>query len=324
MTSRLASGIIVAAILPFTDSDEIDWPTHERYIAQVAEGGPTAIAINMAVAEVSSLTEDEQLAIVRRTKAVLSGRCTLLSGVNVTNTAAARVLSKRMVDAGAEGIVIFPPVPAFLGPPPPISMIVDYHAAIADAVPRVPLVAFQPPFVTYPKGTITELSKIESIVSIKDASFDVDKTIDNINEAKTAPRRIGVLTGSDTFILEAMMMGCDGALIGFAATATAEVVRMRRLVTEGKITEAYEIWSKLGPLARICWRQPLRDYRVRMKYTMMKQGILPNCRVRAPFPQLTEQDRADLDKVFKDMSIGDARFLPAGKAAVRAPLKAAG
>src|SRR5262245_4421467 len=224
MTDHLASGIIVAAILPFTETDAIDWPTYDRYIAQVADGRPRAIAINMAVAEVSSLTEEEQLEIIRRTKAVLGGRCTLLSGVNVTNTAAAKSLSARMVDAGAEGIVIFPPVPAFLGAPPPISMIVDYHAAIAEAVPQVPLVAFQPPFVTYPKGTITELSKIETIVSIKDASFNVDNTVDNINEAKAAPRRIGVLTGSDTFILEAMLMGCDGALIGFAATATAEVV----------------------------------------------------------------------------------------------------
>lgn len=323
MTGHLASGIIVAAILPFTGDDAIDWPTYERYISQVADGAPRAIAINMAVAEVSSLSEDEQLDIIRRTKAVIGGRCTLLSGVNVTNTAAARTLSARMVDAGAEGIVIFPPVPAFLGAPPPVSMIVDYHAAIAEAVPQMPLVAFQPPFVTYPKGTITELSKIETIVSIKDASFNVDNTVDNINEAKAAPRRIGVLTGSDTFILEAMLMGCDGALIGFAATATAEVVRMHQLATEGKITEAYEIWGKLGPLARVCWRQPLRDYRVRLKYTMVKQGILPNHHVRAPFPQLTDKDRADLDTVFAEMGIGDPRFLPAGKAAGQAPLKAA-
>ena len=34
---------------------------------------------------------------------------------------------------------------------------------------------------------------------------------------------IGVLTGSDTFILEAMLMGCDGALVGFAATAPFRV-----------------------------------------------------------------------------------------------------
>ena len=81
----------------------------------------------------------------------------------------------------------------------------------------MPIVLFQTAATQYPKGTILALSKIPSVVAIKDASFNVDNTVSNINEAKAASRRIGVLTGSDTFVLEAMLMGCDGALIGLAA-----------------------------------------------------------------------------------------------------------
>jgi 4-hydroxy-tetrahydrodipicolinate synthase len=201
-------------------------------------------------------------------------------------------------------------VPAFLSAPS-VAMIVDYHGAVAEAV-KVPLIAFQTNFCSYPKGTITALSQIPGIVSIKDASFNVDQTLDNVKEANSAKRKIGVLTGSDTFILEAMLMGCDGALIGFAATATAELVRMHTYATQGKITEAYEIWGKLGPLARICWRQPIRDYRVRTKYALMKQGVLPNFKVRAPFPTIADADRADLDEAFRLHGLADARFLPAG------------
>jgi len=311
--SPLSSGIIVAAVQPFEENGAIDWKTTARYVAQVAEARPRAIAMNMAVAEVSSLEIDEQLEVLRRCKATLAGGCTLLSGLSVTNTAAARELSRRMVDAGAEGLVVFPPVPAFLSQPT-ISMIEDYHNAVAEVV-DVPLLAFQTNFAPYPKGSITALSAIENIVAIKDASFNVDNTLANVKEAATAPRRIGVLTGSDTFILEAMLMGCDGALIGFAATATAALVQMQEHANAGKATEAYEIWEKLGPLARICWRAPIRDYRVRTKYVLMKQGVLPNYKVRAPFPDIAPEDRADIDAVFEQFDLGHPRFLPAGRAA---------
>jgi 4-hydroxy-tetrahydrodipicolinate synthase len=315
MASNLASGIISAAILPFEENGAIDWRTLKRYIEQVASGGPRAIAMNMAVSEVSSLDISEQLEVIRQCKAVLGRDCTLLSGVNATNTSAAIDFAKRVIDSGADGIVVFPPVPAFLSAPT-VPMIVDFHEAIAASV-SVPMLAFQTNFCTYPKGTITALSRIERIVAIKDASFDVEKTLDNIAEANAAPRKIGTLTGSDTFILEAMLMGSDGALIGFAATATAELVRMQKLASEGKITEAYEIWGKLGPLARVCWRSPIRDYRVRTKYALMKQGVIANCRVRSPFPQLDARDRADIDTVFQKFGLNDPRFLPAGKALER-------
>jgi 4-hydroxy-tetrahydrodipicolinate synthase len=266
--------------------------------------------MNMAVSEVSSLEIPEQVDVIRRVKAALAGSCTLLSGVNVTHTAAAVEHAKRLVDAGAEGLVIFPPVPAFLSAPT-VQMIVDYHAAVADAV-DVPMLAFQTNFCNYPRRTITALSEIKNIVAIKDASFNVDLTLDNVKEARAAKRRIGSLTGSDTFILEAMLMGCDGALIGFAATATDALVRMHKYAAEGKITEAYEIWNRLGPLARICWRHPIRDYRVRTKYALMKQGMLKNYVVRAPFPTILDVDREDIDKAFVEFDLKDTRFLPAG------------
>lgn len=321
MTHPLASGIIAAAVLPFEEDGAIAWNTLETYISGVAEGNPRAIAMNMAVSEVSSLDVDEQLQVIRRCKATLAGGCTLLSGLSVTHTVAARDHARRLVDAGAEGLVIFPPVPAFLGAVS-ITMIEDYHRAVAEVV-EVPLLAFQTNFISYPKGAITALSKIPSILSIKDASFNVDHTLSNVKEAAKASRRIGVLTGSDTFILEAMLMGCDGALIGFAATATAELVRMHALAEAGKITEAYEIWNKLGPLARICWRAPIRDYRVRTKYALMRQGVLPNIKVRAPFPTIADEDRVDIDQAFLDFDLGNPRFLPAGRATAKDALAVA-
>jgi 4-hydroxy-tetrahydrodipicolinate synthase len=310
MKHELASGVIAAPILPFKDDGAIDWKTLDSYINEVGTARPRAVAMNMALSEVSSLDVPEQLDVIRKCKASLAGTCRLLSGVSASHTAAAVDLAPRLVDAGAEGLIVFPPTPAFIGTPS-IQMIVDYHAAIAESV-NLPMLAFQSVFSKYPAGTIDALSKIPNIVAIKDASFDVEQTNENIKEARAADRRIGVMTGSDTFILEAMLMGCDGALIGFAATATAEIVRMHELASQGKITEAYEIWGKIGPLARACWRTPLRDYRVRTKYALMKQGVVTSMKVRAPLAELTDFDKANIDAVFEEFDLANPRFRPGG------------
>ena len=47
---------------------------------------------------------------------------------------------------------------------------------------------------------------------------------------------------------------------------------------------------------------------------LMKQGVLRNTYVRAPFPKLTEEDRRDIDLAFERHRLGDPRVLPAGRA----------
>ena len=286
----------------------IDWKTLERYIIQVAAGDPARDRDEHGGQRGQLAGVSEQLGHPAL-QGDLGGRVHLLSGLNVTHTAAASITPGGW-SIPAPRVGDLPPVPAFLSAPS-VSMLLDYLSAVAEAV-RVPLLAVQTNFCGYPKGTIAALSQIPSIVAIKDASFNVEQTLDNVKEANGAKRKIGVLTGGDTFILEAMLMGCDGALIGFAATGTAELVRMHTYATQCKITEAYEIWGKLGALARICWRQPIRDYRVRTKYALMKQGVLPTFKVRAPFPTIADADRADIDQAFRDHDLGNPRFLPAG------------
>lgn len=313
MSHPFAHGVISAAMLPFETNGAIDWPTFDRYLTRVAAGRPQAIAMNMDASEGTSLDVDEQIQVIRRAKKVLGKDCALISGLLTSHTAAAVDMSRRLIDAGADGLTIFAPLPVFLGTPLPLEMIVEYHEAVADVV-DVPLIAFQYPLtmVNYPKGTVTEFTRIKKIVAMKEASFDVSKTADAIDEVAAAPRKIGLLTGSDTFILEAMLLGCDGALIGFAGAATAELVRMQKLAAEQKVGEAYAIWRKLGPVARFCWSAPLRDYRVRMKQFLVLQGVLPNAYVRGPTSQISAHDTAKLAELVKTHGLTEARFMPEG------------
>ena len=108
-----------------------------------------------------------------------------------------------------------------------------------------------------------------------------------------------------------MVMGCDGALIGFAGTATADLVEMHRAAVARDYDRGAAIWQRLGPLARYCWRAPIRDYRPRMKEVLKLQGLFPHAMVRAPQLPVDDAERAEIAKLARAAGLVDDRRLRA-------------
>jgi len=299
MDTFTLKGIVAAPVLPMHPDFSIDWDSLRSYLGWIATQYPTAIAMNMDASEGPSLTREEMLEVVRVSRDVIKNACPLVSGLIVGSTADAVSFGKALKAAGAQGLAIFPPFPTFLGNPVPSRMIYDYHKAIADGV-DLPLIAFQFPKAwgpDFPPETLRELVKIPQLIGLKEASFDTTKTLETIDTARTLPRKIGIMTGSDTFILEAMIFGCDGALIGFAGTATDQLIRMYKAAVAKDYDTAFEIWGRLGPLARYCWRAPIRDYRPRMKEVLLLQGMIRHAAVRPPQLPVDDAERAELRRL---------------------------
>lgn len=290
---RPYSGVIAAPFLPMHEGGEIDWATLEKYMDWIAGQKPAGIAMNMDASEVIALTEEEQIEVVRVCRSVIDGRVPFLSGVVAGSTKVAAAKAERLARLGVDGFPIFPPFPTFSGAPVPAEMILRYHRAIADAARR-PIICFQ-----FPKGwgpdytpeILRAVAEIPELIAIKESSFDVAQTLQTIEIAGRLERPIGVLTGSDTFIFEAMVMGCTGALIGFAGTATRELVAMNDGVQRGDLAAAKAIWARLGPLARFCWQPPIRDFRPRMKEVLRLQGLFPSAACREPQLGVSGEER---------------------------------
>ena len=225
------------------------------------------------------------------------------------STAGAVRWGNELKAAGAQALAVFPPFPTFLGNPVPSPMIYAYHKAIADGV-GLPLIAFQFPKAfgpDFPPETLERLATIPEIIGLKEASFDTTKTVETIATARALPRKLGIMTGSDTFICEAMVLGCDGALIGFASTATAELVDMHRFVAAKDYARAFAIWERLGPLARYAWRNPIRDYRPRMKEVLKMQRLIAHATVRPPQLPVDDAERAELRRLARFAGLLDDR-----------------
>ena len=296
MLKRPCHGVIAAPFLPMHADGEIDWAGLERYMDWLANQNPAGIAMNMDASEVIALSEDEQDQVIRTCIGVIRGRVPFLSGIVAGSTRSAAAKAERFARMGVEGFPVFPPFPTFSGAPVPGEMLYRYHNAIADAA-HLPIICFQ-----FPKGwgpdyspeILRRVAEIPEVIAIKEASFDVAQTLSTIEVAAALPDSIGVLTGSDTFIFEAMMMGCSGALIGFAGTFTRELVEMNQGVQAGDIAKAHAIWRKLGPIARYCWRPPIRDFRPRMKEVLRLQGLIECAAVREPQLGIDDAERAHI------------------------------
>jgi 4-hydroxy-tetrahydrodipicolinate synthase len=312
MKPFILEGIVAAPFLPMLPDQSVDWTSLRSYIGWIAAQKPTAIAMNMDASEGPALEREEQLEILRVSGDAIAGRCPLFSGLIAGSTKDAVRWGESLKKGGAEGFAIFPPFPTFLGNPVPAEMIYRYHAAIAQL--DLPLIAFQFPRAwgpDFPPETLARLVSIPQIVGLKEASFDTNKTLETIAAAKALPRKLGILTGSDTFIMEAMVMGCDGALIGFAGTATAELIAMRAAVAKRDYDRAAAIWEKLGPLARHCWRAPIRDYRPRMKEVLKLQGLIAHATVREPQLGVDDAERVELRRLAAQAGLIDTAKLSA-------------
>jgi 4-hydroxy-tetrahydrodipicolinate synthase len=299
MLPRPFTGVIAAPFLPMLADGAIDWPTLERYMDWVAGQGPAAIAMNMDASEVIGLTAAEEVEVMRVCGAAIAGRVPLLSGLVAGSTRAAAEKAELLAGVGAAGFAVFPPLPTFAGSPVPAEMLYRFHKAIADAA-GLPVICFQ-----FPKGwgpdytpeILARMAQIPELVAIKEASFDVAQTLSTIEVAAALDRPIGVLTGSDTFIFEAMVMGCTGGLIGFAGTAVAELVAMERAVATGDLAAGRAIWQQLGPIARYCWRPPIRDFRPRMKAVLHWQGLFPHAACREPQLGIDMMERREIESL---------------------------
>ncbi len=290
---RPYKGVIAALVLPMTPDQSVDWDTLSSYVRSVADQGPDGIAMNMDASEVVALTVEEQDEVIRISREAIGSRCHLFSGIIAGSTRAAAERARRLRDLGADGLVPFPPLPIFLGTPLPTEMIRAFHAAVAGA--GLPMIAFQLPKgmgPDYDAATLAAAAAIPELVGLKEASFDANMTLQAVaNASALGADRPGVLTGSDTFIFEALVMGCDGALIGFASILTKEIVAMQRAVAAGDLVAAKAIWDRIGPIARYGWRPPIRDFRPRMKELLKLQGVFPHATVREPQLGVADEER---------------------------------
>lgn len=276
-------GIVPACVTTLDADGGFDEAAYRRYLQWLLPQGPVALAINADTGEGPHLWPAERDRVLR-VAVEEAGHVPIVAGLSASFTAQAIDEAKRAEQAGAACLLVFP-IAAYQGTPLDPAIPVAYHEAIAQGC-ALPLIAFQlqPALggVIFSEETLRRIAAIDSVVAMKEASFDARLYLATRRMIERLDRPIDLLTGNDNFIYESFVMGAEGALIGFGTLATELQVEMYRLTCQARWNDARAIWERILPLEEAVYAQPVRDYRARTKVALKALGVIDSTVMRPP------------------------------------------
>lgn len=228
-------GTFTALVTPFTpDAESLDLPALDRLVEAQIAGGVSGLVPCGTTGESPTLSDDEQLAVIKRVVAVTKQRVPVIAGTGSFSTKKSIAASKAAIEAGADGVMIVMP---YYNKPSQDGMR-EHVLAIARAVP-CPIVLYN-----IPGRSIVDLSadttahiceKAPNVVAIKDATG-------NVLRCQELKRRLGdrltVLSGDDALTLPMMAAGASGVISVTSNALPREVSEVTRLFAQGKLDEA--------------------------------------------------------------------------------------
>jgi 4-hydroxy-tetrahydrodipicolinate synthase len=289
------NGLIAAIVTPMRRDLSIDEESLRRYVDWLVGQGIHGLAVNVDTGEGPHLYPEERLRVLEIVVEEVGSRALVVAGLAASFTEQARGIAADTARAGADALLVFP-ISAYQGEPLDPEIPASYHRAIAEAS-GLPLIVFQlqPALggVNFSAETIERTMSVDGVVAIKEASFDAKRFVETASLVKSLPSRPTVLNGNDNFLLEAYLLGADGALLGFGTLAAREQVQMHQATRDHDLRRAFELRDILQPLCDVIFARPVRDYRARIKHALMRLGVIDEAYVRPPLRPLAK-DACDL------------------------------
>jgi len=273
-------GSIPAIVTPMQADGAVDYPSWERLLDYHAAEGTDALVVGGTTGESPTLDEAELAQLVRHAKARVGDRMPIIAGSGSNCTRRTIALSKAMVAAGADGLLVVTP---YYNKPTQEGLF-RHFTAIADAV-DAPIVLYNVPGRTacdmLPE-TVVRLSRHPHIVGIKEATGDLSRAEAILRHARSG---FLLLSGDDPTAAELMKRGACGVISVTANVAPRAVHDLCAAALSGNHQGAAQINEKLMPLhlAMFVEANPIP-----VKWAVARLGLIgPG--IRLPLTPLSER-----------------------------------
>ncbi len=231
MARTLFTGSGVALVTPFT-KDGVNYDTLGKLIDFQLDNSTDAIIICGTTGENATMPDDEHLEVVRYTIDRVAGRIPVIAGTGSNYTDHAIYMTREVEKMGADGVLCVTP---YYNKTTQKGLIESY-TAIAKST-SLPIIMYNVPSrtgVNMLPETVAELSKIDNIVAIKEASGNMAQML----KIRALCPELDVYSGEDALIAPCMMMGGKGVISVLANIVPKETHIMTKRVTEGDYEEA--------------------------------------------------------------------------------------
>lgn len=246
MSSEL-SGVIPPMVTPLRDG-RIDTAATRALVDRLIIAGVSGIFVMGSSGEGASLTAAARRELVACAVDAANGRVPVLAGVIETSTPRTIEAAQLAVDAGAQFVVLMPP----------LYFVPDFHSStirhveLAAAALDVPVIIYNNPSLTHnpiTAPTLTALAEIPGVVAFKDSSADWDLFIDLLAAGHDGGLR--VFQGAERLIGRSIAAGADGAVPGIANVDPELSVALVLSASAGDAEKTAELDARMDRLCRL-------------------------------------------------------------------------
>lgn len=253
MKKPVFTGTCTALVTPFLGSSvnyEVLFSLLDRQIAANVD----AVVLCGTTGEASTMSDEEQIEVIRRGSSYVAGRMTVIAGTGSNCTAHAVELSKAAEEAGADAVLVVTP---YYNKATPKGLILHY-TAIADAV-GIPVIAYNVPSrtgVDIPLSVYEALSQHPNINGVKDASGNLGRISHAIGQLG---EDFHVWSGNDDQNVPILALGGKGVISVLSNVCPAKVVQLVNACLKGNVQIGGALQNKLMPLieALFCEVNPI-------------------------------------------------------------------
>ena len=235
-------GSIPAVITPFNGND-VDYDSFFKVLNYLIENGSHGLVPCGTTGESPTLSHDEHKKVIEETIRFADKRIPVIAGTGSNNTLEAIEYTKHAESSGADAALIVTPYYN----KPTQSGLFQHFKIIAENT-KLPMIIYNIPgrsVIDMSIETMIELSKIDNIVGVKDATNDLFRPL---LTRKNIQKEFCYLSGEDGTALAYLAQGGHGCISVTANIAPKLCSEMQNAWQEKNITKAQEINLKLSSL----------------------------------------------------------------------------
>lgn len=291
MKKVLFKGCGTAIATPFNENG-VNFEEFVRLVEDQIQSGVDGIIVCGTTGESATMTEKERLDTIKCAVETAKGRVPIIAGTGSNNTKAVIEMNKKVEELGVDGVLIVTP---YYNKTTQKGLIIHYTEIAKNT--KLPIILYNVPSrtgVNILPETAYELSKIENIVAIKEASGDLSQVAKIANLCR---ENLNIYSGNDDQILPILSVGGIGVISVLSNVKPKYTHDMCQNFFNGNIKEGAKMQIDAVPLINALFSEvnpiPVKEALNIMGYNFGKP--------RLPLIPMSVEKRAFLEKALNEL-----------------------
>jgi len=283
------AGLGTALITPFKNGGDIDWASLEKLLEFQIKGGVDYLVIAGTTGEGATLDDDELYTLLKFCKEKAKGRVPIVAGTGSNNTRALVQKLKKLNSLELAGYLVVSP---YYNKPTQDGLLLHY-SEVSKAAGSIPIILYNIPGRTggwiMPETVAKLAEKHKNIVAIKEASGDVNFSMDMHKKVSAVAPNFVFLSGDDALTLPLISAGYSGVISVVSNEVPEQMKELVDAANKGDYTKAEKIHYGLLGLMKVNF---IETSPAPVKYAMKRMGYCDGS-VRLPLCELKNTEKMD-------------------------------